>query len=420
LLPSKAGKVRIEEITISVKDTNQAGTTVANEIVFLHQLMGFLIPVFSFIVFYLVSRRLWLGIACSFAYMIDIPSVSYQTVILTETSSIFFFWLSCVGASIFFRYPRWYSALIFGILSALVILVRPGFLILYFSLILALGSWLLLRWRIKGIIMKMYHVKTIFVLFIAMSLPPFFWSLYNYINHGYFIFSAGSSYTLPNITARLFTRINVNKKELQVLRKHFAQTMNPAVNEGEWWAQYKVQAKVREELGINEVEYLRLLKKASFLAIRTYPQEYLRDLESRFFYVWEKPYSEFRPTELTDKARLLPFFRRIFAIDGQFIIKRNRILWFIILCLMASTALNKVDQRVSITYLGSTVFLNIVMCAAVDAAEVQRHALGTESLLIAIFIFTICVLSSRIIQLLLSSDKNRARSGISMVDTNQG
>lgn len=242
------------------------------------------------------------------AYNLDYLVMSFEFILLTETLS-----LTLLLAVLLF-YTRIFegkkgSAVWAGIFSALLLLTRPTFLLLFIGLVL-ISAAVHFRSLFKGDFIKRYG-KALTVFFLINLTAIGGWSFRNKMRHDYFGFSILLPYNLRYYTNRFFRLYEPGEDEIlnQAARIYIEENLHPG----------RFTERAVKELNLTELEVSRLYLKMQLKVISDHPEEYLKQIPEAvdnyygiYSFWWSIPNQQEILNSDLPPARFLKFFYGIF------------------------------------------------------------------------------------------------------------
>ena len=339
--------------------------------------LGTLTAVLIFAAVQLGFQRYLLSSMCVALYFLDLPTLSYQDVILTETLSVFTTWLALCFGVILIRWPGKISALLAGSAATLAIGVRPPLAAVAGSLMLISIIPYFLQIRQHGLrTLQLGKPKwAIVVIFVLSSVSlPFAWATMNHHWHGFFRYTAGASKTIPNHLNNAYINLEMDDPRHLVLQRHIRE----AIADGPDHAHSRVAGNVRKELNLTRMQYHTLLTEMIVVTITRSPLAYAKSVAREFVRAWAYPFSWPHATEMRDRVAKLPVLGTIATTHGYL---PGTILAFPLFLIAIGSALRFTPdpkRRMNLAYMAGFALLYTLGSAATDSCSTLRHVLAAR------------------------------------------
>jgi hypothetical protein len=275
-------------------ETDPQGRALIKAAILVQQVIGLLIPIALFWLAYLVVRSPWLALLVSLVYMLDLPSVSYQFVLLPETlAQLLVVTMLCLAAWTL-REPSWRKVVALAITTGLGVWTKAALLVLVpgIALVTVLADWT--RWRV-GLRHGLVYVAVV-------ACFPLFWALANHHERGRFFYTKNLSITLQNYSARHFAAMDIDDPRLAVLQDH----VRKALQTSPYYAVKRAYPETAAALGLrdNFQMYLFADQVNHLVLRRTWPQ-FLREALARNGQAWSDRFLDVKNIYVTRELSAL-------------------------------------------------------------------------------------------------------------------
>ena len=348
-------------------------------------MIGLLIPIALFWLAYLVVRSPWLALLVSLVYMLDLPSVSYQFVLLPETlAQLLVVTMLCL-AGWTLRAPSWRKVAAVAITTGLGVWTKAALLVLVpgIALVIVLADWRC--WRV-GLRHGLLYAAVVSCFLLS-------WALANHHARDRFFFTKNLSITLQNYSARHFAAMDVDDPRLAVLQDNVRQ----ALQTSPYYAIKRAYPETAAALGLrdNFQMYLFADEVNHLVLRRTWPQ-FLREALARNGQAWSDRFRDVKNIYVT---------RELSALCNRDLRRYNRLLLgrhagaALLALIVLTIALHRRDRLLITTLLFFYLCAVIVVfaAAALDEVEVLRHAMAVRPVINALSVLCFGLIVRRLV-----------------------
>jgi len=369
---------------------NEPGRRLVERVLLYQQLMAAAFPVLIFLTFLALSGNGLIAFLVSFAYYTDLPTVSYQHVVLAEFSSIVLLWLALWLFVLSMRRPALWRCLLCGLALGLGVMVRPALAL--FAPCLALGLFLGLARHET----RLARVRQAGLLLATSAALPLCWGLVHLVfGIGHFVVTTNAVFTMQLFAGPRLVAMDVsNDPQLETLKRNVL-----AYKYGGGESDFvftEAQEQTMRDLGMTDYyDYYQLKRRACWLTIRAYPGDFFRLAREKFAVFWNDPfYYVINPYALDTTARLA-FFPLVAPQHRQMLFGRATFWIFLALSLALLALQPGRGHRACVAALAASVLVLTVVTTTIGMDEPDRHTMQARTLINALSLYALAMLAAR-------------------------
>jgi len=377
MIAAESTGVKLTEVQLPTRNweqTNTEGKKLVRRIIVLQAFLGFLIPLIVYMIVLNLGGSVLLSSIVSLCYFTDISSVAFQFVVLNDTLSIFMMFLTLLTFSYLLKRRGIGPIAVCGIVTGLMILVRPPLAVL--PAMLCLAAFIILRY--EGASLRRSAVGiTLYVAVVAVF--PLAWSFVNFHGTGHFFFTKNATITLQNFSARRFVDLDIEDTELQIFQKHVTRQLNLAraanLHDSEAYAFTHAFEGVTEELAIEDPMYLySLASRANMVTIKNHPAAFLFGGTRRWGKTWVGSFGNVKNRYAINRISELGLPGILAGSHGYLLFGPVTLFLFLMLTPVAAAKMS-IQTRILFLSMGAFVLAYSIATAFADENEAIRHTM---------------------------------------------
>jgi len=377
LIAAESTGVILTEVQLPTRNweqTNADGKKLVRRIILLQAFLGFLIPLIVYMLVLNLGGSVLLSSIVSLCYFTDISSVAFQYVVLNDTLSIFLMFLTLLTFSNLLKRRGIGQIAVCGIVTGLMILVRPPLAVL--PAMLCIAAFIVLRYEGASLGRSAGGI-TLYIAIVAIF--PLAWSFVNFHGTGHFFFTKNATITLQNFSARRFVKLDIKDTELQIFQKHVRQQLDLArasnLHDSETYAFTRAFEGVAEELAVNDPMHLySLASRANIVTIKNHPAEFLYGGARRWGKTWVGSFGNVKNRYAINRISEFGLPGNLMGSHGYMLF--GPATFFLLLLLSPVTAAKmSIQTRVLFLSMGAFVLAYSMATAFADENEAIRHTM---------------------------------------------
>lgn len=347
---------------------------------------------------YMFSKKLtgsrWFSMLVGIFYNCNYFILGFEFNILTELLATTLLLLTLMFYYRMFEGKK-YAPFLAGILSAMLLLTRPVFLVYFIALI---GTTTLVHFRkiLKGSFIKT-HAKglALFLIFTLAGIGS--WCIRNKIKFDYFGMSTVMPLQFRHYTKSFFHKYKMGEDEEldRFVKIYFEEGLNT----------YKFQTRLEEEFNLTPVEFSRIYMKMNMRMIKDYPWDYIKQIpESAEYYYknyssyWMTPYNRKLLSKRDPISRIFLFF---FQINTKLYRNLPSLLLMVLILPVLFLFLVRKKQKIFHFLLLIVITVNynfaISILATNSGIDNLRYRLPVEPLIVLVFLNAMFVIGREVL-----------------------